>query len=243
MYTILFIGRSEATFQSITQQLQPIYPQVLHCVSRLDAVIQLRQKEGIGLVIIESGAGADTLKLAEMITEQYQLPFILLTATYDKALLSEMRHLQPLACLTLPLKQAELLMIIELSLPSSVHQPAGHKRTHRQHTDSLYHIANQLFLRQKEQFKRVEINDIYLLEADSNYTYIHTRDEKFTYAALLRQMEQKLDNPSFMRVHRSYIINLNAVQGFEGNSLFVGNMVVPVSKKYRHEIFNIFHIL
>lgn len=103
--------------------------------------------------------------------------------------------------------------------------------------------TNSIFLKKNSSFQRVNIEDITLLEADNNYTTIHTNDEKYVYAVVLKKIEAKMPKSHFMRVHRSYMINLQAVEGFEGNTLFIQNKRIPVSRQYREEIFGLLDIL
>lgn len=103
--------------------------------------------------------------------------------------------------------------------------------------------THSLFLKKNTAFKRVNIEDITLLEADNNYTTIYTQEDCYVYAVVLKKIEEKMPKSVFKRVHRSYMINLEAVEGFEGNTLFVQNKRVPVSRKYREEIFGLLDIL
>ena len=40
----------------------------------------------------------------------------------------------------------------------------------------------------------------------------------------------------FVRVHRSYIVNINSVDSFIGNMLFIGNCRIPISKSHKNEV-------
>ncbi|HAP59729.1 MAG TPA: hypothetical protein DCR93_09555 [Cytophagales bacterium] len=63
------------------------------------------------------------------------------------------------------------------------------------------------------------------------------------YSVVLRKMEEKLPPGQFVRVHRSYIINPQAVTGFEGSQLYLGEDTIPVSKSHREEVFRLFQSL
>lgn len=100
-----------------------------------------------------------------------------------------------------------------------------------------------IFLRKGNAFHRVAVKDIVLLQADRNYTTVYTKTDKYIYSIVLKKMEQKFPVESFLRVHRSYLVNIEAVTGFEGNLLFVGNQRVPVSRSYRMEVFKLFNVI
>ena len=103
--------------------------------------------------------------------------------------------------------------------------------------------TQSIFLKKDTAFQRVNIEDITLLEADNNYTTIYTQEKSYVYAVVLKKIEEKMPKSLFKRVHRSYMINLQAVDGFEGNTLFIQNKRVPVSRKYREEVFSMLQVL
>lgn len=81
------------------------------------------------------------------------------------------------------------------------------------------------------------------LEACSNYTTIFTKNGKFTYSIVLKKIDQKLPEDQFMRVHRSSIVNIENITGFEGNLLYVQDKQIPVSKAHRDKVFKKFTVI
>ena len=106
-----------------------------------------------------------------------------------------------------------------------------------------FSLKDYLFLRKANVFERVPLTDIIALKADSNYTTIFTKTGEYIYSTVLRKVEEQLPKSQFVRVHRSYVVNLAAVTGFEGNVLFVGDMKIPVSRVLRSEVFNCFKVI
>lgn len=212
----------------------------------LSAILSLEEyaKPDVVIVDLSLPGKQDGVRLAELVMSRYELPVVVVADRNNASHLDAVRMLQPLGCLLHPYHPSDVQVTLELL-------------AHRvRHTDILSPLRQQafvsladspmrdcLFLRKKNSFKRVLISDILMLAADNNYTEIYTREEKFVYSALLRQMESRLADHSFVRVHRSYIINIAAVEGFEGNHLFVGGMEVPVSKSYRDAVFAILRVL
>jgi DNA-binding LytR/AlgR family response regulator len=54
----------------------------------------------------------------------------------------------------------------------------------------------------------------------------------------MKAVEEKLRGKTFMRVHRSYIVNLRKIQYIEGNTLIINGKHVPISKTYQDELFS-----
>ena len=100
-----------------------------------------------------------------------------------------------------------------------------------------------LFLRKDHAYIRVQFQDIILLEACKNYTLIYTRHENFLYSKQLSKVAKRLNDDQFMRIHRSYVVNVGAISGFEGNQLLIADRKVPISKQYRELVFELFDVL
>ncbi|MEM7041015.1 MAG: response regulator transcription factor, partial [Bacteroidota bacterium] len=93
-----------------------------------------------------------------------------------------------------------------------------------------------LFIRRKGRFEKVLQTAILWVEADESYSIIHTRDRTFTVTQKLKAMEARLSHPNFVRVHRSYIVNIQHVDALEGNTLIIGKQLIPVSKSYQETL-------
>ena len=59
----------------------------------------------------------------------------------------------------------------------------------------------------------ISVDDILCLQGEGNYTFLHTRDRKrYLVSKTLKEFEKTLDNSMFLRIHKSYIVNLAYVQ-------------------------------
>ena len=148
----------------------------------------------------------------------------------------------PSAYMLKPFNDREIAITMELALANSMQRNSQSLHNEKINTGVLS-IKDSLFLKKDKHFEKVLLSDLAILEADNNYTTVYTRDGKFIYSTVLKKMEEKLPSSDFIRVHRSYVVNVQAIEGFEGNILFVNNMKIPVSKQYREEVFRIFKIL
>ena len=90
--------------------------------------------------------------------------------------------------------------------------------------------------------RKVKINDIFYIESDARLVNIHLKNEFLISYAKLSDMENLLGG-DFLRVHKSYLVNLNKVKGYKHNQLILDNgKVIPISRnnvsKVKNEIFN-----
>lgn len=81
----------------------------------------------------------------------------------------------------------------------------------------------KILLQSGSKMVSIDVSDIFYLEADKDYTRIYTANRTFLSSQGISTLEQKLDNTIFMRIHRSYIININIIKEFyrNGNDNYV----------------------
>jgi len=87
--------------------------------------------------------------------------------------------------------------------------------------------------------RRIPLADIRYVEGLKDYVKIYVSGEVNPVLTLMsmKAVEQTLPADSFMRVHRSFIVNLNCVRTIERNRIVFGDKSVPVSDSYRREFF------
>ena len=92
-----------------------------------------------------------------------------------------------------------------------------------------------VFVKSGKSIIKINIDDIVVIQGLGNYTQVHTIDlKKLTYYNSLRGLIDNLPK-EFMRVHNSYIINLNHIDKIENNHIYLIKHKVPISlskKKY-----------
>jgi DNA-binding LytR/AlgR family response regulator len=82
---------------------------------------------------------------------------------------------------------------------------------------------------------RLDLSEILWIEAKSNYIEISTKKNKYIISLTLKAFHEKITSPKFVRVHRSYIINIEQVESFEENRVFVAGKEIPVSVTYKSD--------
>ena len=94
-----------------------------------------------------------------------------------------------------------------------------------------------LFIKSEYKIVRIHINDIKYIEGMREYVRFHLNNDKPLMSLLsLKSVEEKLPANRFMRVHRSYIVNLGKVSVVERNRIiFDGNTYIPVSDQYKEK--------
>ena len=80
-----------------------------------------------------------------------------------------------------------------------------------QHFQSNKQYRDKLLIKQGRKIKMVSVHDIDWIEAKGDYVNIHTKDKTYLILQTLKHLEKELDPNQFVRIHRSSIINLDAI--------------------------------
>ena len=96
-----------------------------------------------------------------------------------------------------------------------------------------------LFVKENGLLTKVNYKDILYFEALGDYVKVHTKDKAHVVNSTMKSIEDKLRmNMQFVRVHRSYHINLNYLQSFDSEIAIISNKTIPIGSKYRSELQN-----
>jgi DNA-binding LytR/AlgR family response regulator len=96
----------------------------------------------------------------------------------------------------------------------------------------------EIYIKSNSKFYKLAYQDIYFVEALADYVLVHTENTRYIVYSTMKAVEEKLKGNTFLRVHRSYIINLRKIQFIEGNTLIINSKHVPISKTYQDVLYS-----
>ncbi len=105
------------------------------------------------------------------------------------------------------------------------------------------HSVNDLYVNIDRRLIKIDIPVIKYIEARGDYIFISTDDKNYTVHSTMKKIEDKLPNNIFLKVHRSFIINIKKIVDIEDNSVLIGKNVIPVSRANRSELMNRLNLL
>jgi DNA-binding LytR/AlgR family response regulator len=90
------------------------------------------------------------------------------------------------------------------------------------------------------QLVKVMVKDITYVEAYKDYVKVHLANKPNPLLSLtsMKTMEEMLPQQDFMRVHRSFIINLNHIESVSRNVVSIGDAHITVSDNYKEPFMN-----
>jgi two-component system, LytTR family, response regulator LytT len=99
--------------------------------------------------------------------------------------------------------------------------------------------SNDKFLFLKSEYKIIRINfdDILYVEGMKDYVKVFLKNEPKPVLSInsMKSLEAKLPESRFMRVHRSFIVNLDRVEVIERSRIVFGKMYIPISDQYKEK--------
>ena len=102
---------------------------------------------------------------------------------------------------------------------------------------------NDLYVNIDRRLIKIDIPSIYLVEAKGDYINVKTNAQNYTVHSTLKKIEEKLPQTLFLKVHRSYIINIKEIIDIEDNSVLIKKDLVPVSRSNRPELMKRLNLL
>lgn len=102
---------------------------------------------------------------------------------------------------------------------------------------------DHIFIKTDGKLVRLNNDDILYIESMGDYVKFVTADKKYITHNTIKNLEEKISKESFMKVHRSYIINISKIDDIRENDLFIKGNEIPVSKAHKPEVLKRLNII
>lgn len=166
------------------------------------------------------------IDLAQMIRQISDVPIIFITAHSDKSYLDRISTVNYDSYILKPFSKEVLISTIYLSsLKKSKLIPSN----------------NVLNIRDKGFIVPLKENEIMMLKADGLYTRIYTTEREYVVRDILKDVIDSLSENKFLRIHKSYIVNLDFVTAFNSKEVSIKKYVVPIRRGFFKKLSEILH--
>jgi two-component system, response regulator PdtaR len=169
-----------------------------------------------------------------------QVPIIYLTAFTDKDTLERAKATFPAAYIPKPYHITNLRMAIELAINNFAVkiQPLKiliDEKPENPQKEMFLQVNDDIFIKQNYQFVKFSLNEILYLEADNIYTNIITSQKKYVIRQSIGNVHERLPMKNLIRVHRSFVVNINKIDSFNEYEVMVQGHAIPISRTYKDE--------
>ncbi|MBL7817568.1 MAG: response regulator [Saprospiraceae bacterium] len=185
----------------------------------------------------------DGIETALQIQKIADIPIIYLTANSDENTFNRAKSTRPYAFIAKPFKQLDLQRAIELTISRMIENQQTKIEIVPQTMDDMdenandsYILSDRIFVKHKEKMVKIFLTEILYIEADRNYSHIFTKNKEYILTITLKIIEEKLPLQHFIRVHRSYIVNLLQIDEVAENHVIIGQKAIPLSIAMREDL-------
>ncbi len=93
-----------------------------------------------------------------------------------------------------------------------------------------------LLIKADKKLYKLKFEEILYLQAYGDYVKVFTPEKVLLTKERLSNLENNLPENRFQKIHRSYIVSMDAIQFLEGNQVKINDILLPVSSTYRAEL-------
>ncbi|MDX1365675.1 MAG: response regulator [Arenibacter latericius] len=238
---ILIVEDDMIIAANISLQLTNLGYEVTGLVTRgEEAVIHaISNKPDIILLDINLKGDLDGISAALKIQETQNIPIIYLTANSDEATFTRAKSTHPYAFISKPFSNLDLRRTIALV----VEQIKGNSEGIVDGPQNLQVLNDRIFVRHNGNMIKLLLDDISYIEADRNYSNLVTPTGSFLISTTLKVLEAELINHKFIRVHRSYMVNISKLDVVGEHHLEIKRKVIPLSKSFKQHLLKRLHTI
>jgi len=102
---------------------------------------------------------------------------------------------------------------------------------------------NEIYIRSEGRYVRISYKDILYFENVGDYVKVLTESGNHIIHGSMKSIDSRIQHPRFLKVHRSYIVNLDKVKDIEDNTLVISKAVIPISRAHKPILMRSINIL
>jgi len=103
--------------------------------------------------------------------------------------------------------------------------------------------SNEIYVRTESKIVKISLDDLLYVEALADYIMLFTPDNKYIVHSTMKGFQSKLPADKFVRIHRSYIVNIDKVASIENLFVVINNKYIPIGASYKDDFMNRLNML
>ncbi len=242
---VLVVEDESIVSKDIQHSLKKLGYNVVGAASTGEKAIELAVSERPDIVLMDIMLKGEMngIEAADTIRKECKIPIIFLTAYADESTLSKAKITEPYGYIIKPFKEIDLHTTIEMAIYKH-----GKEQEVVKERDFLYSIVENkdttavgfIFVKSNSRLVKLRNEDIYFIEALKDYVVIHTKSVRYTIHSTMKDIESKMGNDEFIRVHRSFIVRLDKIASIEFPNLVLEDdkKVIPIGGSYKDDLSN-----
>lgn len=245
-FKVLIIEDERLVAKDIAARLIQNGYAIVGIADNYDAAIELFNAHLPDLVLLDINikGNKDGIEIASKINSTLPTPFIFVTAQTDAETLQKAKDTFPSAYLVKPFTTAHLTVSIDLALHNFAFQKKeiNSNDLEDETSGTLYTKQNYVFIKDSNCYIKINQDEVYLIESEGNYVKIYTPEKKYLIRCTISGAIEKLKQPYFVRVHRSFCVNINKITKFNEHEITLEKIKVPIGRNYKESFIKNFDL-
>ena len=100
-------------------------------------------------------------------------------------------------------------------------------------------ISKDIYIKAKGKTIRLFLSDILYIEGLKDYVRFFTEETQYISQHSMKDLEEKLPSEQFIRIHKSYIVDVNKIEELKGNLVKIHGKIIPIGRQYKNRLFEI----
>tara|TARA_B100000508_G_C11458314_1_gene277883 strand:+ start:1238 stop:1987 length:750 start_codon:yes stop_codon:yes gene_type:complete len=239
---ILIVEDEAIVAKDIEACLVKIGYEVIGCFAKGEKALDFMENNSADLVLMDIMLAGEVsgIDASAAIKTNHDTPVVFLTAYADEKTIERAKVTEPYGYVIKPFKEIDLRTSIEMALykhKKEKEKLSGIERSGFRDIDTI--SKEFIYVKSQSKLVKVQNSDILFVEALKDYVIIQTDKEKYTIHSTMKEIEKKLPMSTFMRIHRSYILNLKKIKSIDSSIVIIeeGNKKVPIGGSYKESLF------
>lgn len=239
---VLVVEDESIVSKDIQHSLKKLGYHVVGAASTGEQAVELAREHVPDIILMDIMLKGEMsgIDAAEAIRKEANIPVIFLTAYADESTLAKAKVTQPYGYIIKPFKEIDIHTSIEMALYK--HKKEAEVLKER---DMLYALVENkdsnkdiLFVMSNSRLVKLNTKDIYFVEALKDYVVINLLNTRYTVHSTMKDIEAKLPENEFIRVHRSFIVRVDKITAIEQPNLILENdkKVIPIGGSYKDDL-------
>ena len=132
-----------------------------------------------------------------------------------------------------PIRKERFIKAVDKALQFNRFLSESYEKNHFDHYKDQH-----LFIRADRKLHKIELADILYIEGMKDYVVINLREQKLITAMNVKTVLSKLPPEVFIRISKSYIVNINAVTSLANHAVYIKEIELPLGMTYREDFFS-----
>lgn len=229
-YTKVLIIEDEPIIQEhLKQCLESINYEVVAMIDGVQEAIKFlkQNNDQVEFILMDINLNdeLDGIDLANIIKNEYGIPFMFVTSYTDDKTIERAKHTGPIGYIIKPFTTESLKTNLEIALFN-----------YQKEINETVVSSDFIYVKKDHELKKLSFSDIIYLEANDNYCMVYTDEGRYLLSKTLKKTITKFPPSKFVRVHRSYVINIDKIDSIGPNYIKIKGKEIPLSETSRKEL-------